>query len=99
VEPVRKGKSRSLSVSGYLPLEIMCPRCHRLFTRELEKKEFVNHDFAMVQGEPSALEGAIKANASRPYYVRKEFSRYRYHYRCKHCGHEWTELRTEITDA
>ena len=82
-----------------LPFEITCPQCHRLFTKELEEKEFVNHEFSVVQGEPAALEGATKANAWQPYFVRKEFSRYRYHYKCKHCGHEWTELKTEVTDA
>ena len=82
-----------------MPLEILCPQCHRPFTKELEQKEFVNHDFATVPGEPSALLGATKANAWQPYFVRKEFSRYRYHYKCKHCGHEWTELKTEVTNG
>jgi|GEM_PF-3424568 hypothetical protein len=77
----------------------MCPQCHWPFTKKLEEKEFVNHDFAMAQGEPSALAGATRANAWQPYSVRKEFSRYRYHYRCVHCGHEWAEIKTIVTDA
>jgi len=70
-----------------------------LFTKELEDKEFVNRDFAMVPEEPSGLKGATKANAWQPLFVKKEFSRFRYHYKCKHCGHEWTEVKTEIRNA
>jgi len=79
-----------------LPFDIICPKCHRLFTKELEEKEFVNHDFAMVPGENVSMRGS---SGWQPYLVRKEFSRYRYHYKCKHCGFEWTEIKTVETDA
>jgi peptide subunit release factor 1 (eRF1) len=80
-----------------MPIEILCPQCHRLFTREVEEKELVNHDFAMVQEEPAALMEAARGTAWEPLLVRKEIARYRYIYRCKHCGHEWTEVKTEVT--
>jgi len=82
----------------YLPFSITCPKCHRLFTKELEEKEFVNHEFVMVPGEPS-YGGGGNRDGWKPYFVRKELSRYRYKYKCKHCGHEWAEIRTVETDA
>lgn len=35
----------------------------------------------------------------KPYYIRKEISKYRFRYKCKHCGHESTEIKTVETDA
>jgi hypothetical protein len=78
---------------------MLCPQCHRPFEKELEEKEYVNREFVTVPGEPSALRGATRPTAWQPYYVRKELSRYRYHYKCKHCGHEWTETKIEERDA
>jgi len=82
-----------------LPSEIICPQCHRLFTKELEEKEFVGHDFVEEPGEPIGLKGATRPGTWEPYFVRKEISRYRYHYKCKHCGHEWTEIKIEERNA
>jgi hypothetical protein len=82
-----------------LPFEIICPQCHRLFTKELEDKEFVGHDFVEGPGEPVGLSGATRPGTWEPYFVRKEISRYRYRYKCKHCGHEWTEIKIEERNA
>jgi hypothetical protein len=82
-----------------LPLEIICPQCHRLFTKELEDKELVGRDIVEEPGEPVSLEGATRPGTWEPYFVRKEISRYRYRYKCKHCGHEWTEIKIEERDA
>jgi hypothetical protein len=50
----------------------------------------------MVPGEGVSIRGS---SGWQPHLVRKEFSRYRYHYMCKHCGHEWTEIKTVESDA
>jgi DNA-directed RNA polymerase subunit RPC12/RpoP len=82
-----------------LPLDILCPQCHRLFTKEVEEKELVSREIAEVPGEPVSLKGETRLSTWEPYFVRKEITRYRYHYKCRHCGHEWAELKTEERDA
>jgi hypothetical protein len=82
-----------------LPFEIICPQCHRLFTKELEDKEFIGSEIVEVPGEPASLKGETRLSTSEPYFVKKEVSRYKYHYKCKHCGHEWTEMRTQERNA
>jgi rubredoxin len=94
-----QGVNREPKTSEALPFEIICPQCHRLFTKELEDKEFVGHDFVEEPGEPVGLKGATRPGTWEPYFVRKEISRYRYRYKCKHCGHEWTEIKIERRNA
>ena len=77
----------------------MCPQCHRLFTRELEDKEFIGHEVVDVPGEPIGLKGATRPGTWEPYFVRKDISRYKYHYKCGHCGYAWTEVKVEERGA
>jgi len=83
----------------HLPFEVTCPECHRLFTKELEEKEFIGHDLVEVPGEPVGLKGATRPGTWEPYFMKKDISKYRSYYKCKHCGHEWTETRTEERNA
>jgi rubredoxin len=82
-----------------LPLEVMCPECHRLFTKELEDKQFIGHEVVEVPEEPASLKGSTRLSTWEPIFVKKDISRYRYRYKCKHCGHEWTEIKTEERSA
>jgi len=88
-----------LDIWETLPFEIMCPKCHRPFTKELEDKEFIGHEVVEVPEEPASLKGATRPGTWEPIFVKKDVSRYRYHYKCKRCGHEWTETKTEERSA
>ena len=78
-----------------MPLDIVCPKCHRIFSREVEEKEVLEENFVRAPERPSMSEDeSIPASFSRPS-VGERVVTYRYHYRCKHCGHEWTDVKEE----
>ena len=68
-------------------LAILCPKCHRLFSKELERKEIVSNDIR--EGVPFTGTRARFV----PVEVRKAVVKYNYYYKCKHCQHEWTETK------
>ena len=65
-----------------VPSSILRSRCHRIFSREVEKKEIVGDDvregelFTGTRGRPFPVEG------------RKAVVKYSYYYKCLHCQHE-----------
>lgn len=79
-----------------------CPSCGRRFQISLVKKEVVK-----VDEEPEAREDILLPvtsqisgfSAPAPLVLEEgktmmvEIDEYRYHYRCKHCGSEWTEKK------
>ena len=72
-----------------------CPGCGRRFHIKLvEKDELASYDtesegpIQIVGGRSVAYVG----EGPTMYFDIKEFA---YHYKCKHCGHEWTENRQE----
>jgi hypothetical protein len=71
----------------------MCPQCHRVFSREVEEKEEIAENFTPVADGPAMYLPLAPIDRSTKYQM--ERVTYRYHYKCKHCGHEWTETRTE----
>jgi len=86
-----------------------CPGCGRRFEIRLVSKTKVSESAVLEKmpetavDEESAMPGVTGVMATTilsqegPVLVdEKEFC---YKYRCKHCGHEWTEIREEETGA
>jgi len=73
----------------------LCPKCHRPFTKEVVKSEVMKNSIS------SALRAPIIGTQSRPCYVdvTNAVVETKSHYRCKHCGHEWTENKTVELNA
>ncbi len=88
-------------------LDIMCPRCHRLFSITKEQKEIISNrevqredtggDTAYLVGNyrgPSVL-GAGVVRPSTLAGSHQSEAVFRLRLKCKHCGHEWTEIKEE----
>lgn len=81
----------------------MCPRCHRPFARETERRDFVNREVVTysksnkLSSIGNYLDNAVGASYSAKETITKEVVRYKYYYKCKHCGYHWTEISTENT--
>ena len=80
-----------------MPLDIMCPKCHRLFSREVEEKEIVDERVYNTSQAPEFAGGGNlqDPNITSGMSVPKDLVTYKYHYKCKHCGHEWTDTKEE----
>ena len=74
-------------------MSILCPSCHRPFTKEITKSEpvkvwehepdpFCEKQFGRTQACPSSVD------------IAKEIVEFEHHCSCKHCRYEWTETRT-----
>jgi hypothetical protein len=84
-----------------------CPGCGRRFHIELESKELVSEHRESIPGRkvPRAVvvrstgRGAGASLASTPIAVQEGkpiivgVEEFQYAYKCKHCGHEWSETR------
>ncbi len=82
---------------------VMCPKCHRLFSVKKKEKEFVMETFVRTEEvEKEPLPGAYRTGAGGSiipsvlivkdqHRVTGEISVYKLHLECKHCGHQWTE--------
>ena len=82
-------------------MSITCPKCHRPFTKELEGEKLLAENEgeekridAMVGNRPmlgmSRITGATETTS-----VHTIDLTYEDRFKCKHCGHEWTELKTK----
>ena len=73
-----------------------CPGCGRRFHIKLVEKDDLGRYDTESAGRiiPIAGRGGVVALEEGPtmYFDVKEFA---YHYKCKHCGHEWNETRLE----
>jgi uncharacterized Zn finger protein (UPF0148 family) len=85
-------------------MKIECPNCHTLFRVVTVEKELVQdekaEDIKDTRGEKAeeALEflnpfTVAPVAGSKGRDVGVDDLTYEYHYRCKHCGYEWTELK------
>ena len=80
-----------------------CPYCGRRFEIRLEKKSLLSEErvttaptrtddearMSLISGTPPP----VILEEERPATV--DVDRFQYTYRCKHCGHEWAEVRRE----
>jgi hypothetical protein len=66
-----------------------------MFTQEGEEMEVIDHDVVTALGKPASLMGETRLSTWEPYFVRKEITVYRCHYKCPNCGHEWYRTKTE----
>lgn len=66
-------------------MAILCPKCHRPFTKQMERSEA--EDVGV--GEPPSYTGP----RNQPILVDKTDVEYNRYYKCRHCGHEWVETR------
>lgn len=64
--------------------ERKCPACQKLEAAQIEWEELL--------GRFTRVEGRGQRNKSYLYSVRYE--KYRYHYRCKYCGFEWSVIES-----
>ena len=83
-----------------------CPNCGRRFHIRLVSKELVGDrketEELRQMLSPSVLPGsrygpqtsAIIVESEIP--VTVDIKEFNYAYKCKHCGHEWSETRTEV---
>jgi len=72
-----------------------CPGCGRRFEIRLVSKEEVDvsahdEDLLRVEGVPEPSPRPLLLEETSP--VTVEMEEFQYIYRCKHCGHEWTEI-------
>jgi hypothetical protein len=72
-------------------MSVLCPKCHRPFSNEFEKKEVINEDYH--EGEQFTGTRS-KAKTLFPVDRPKEIVIFKYYYKCKHCGFEWTETKS-----
>jgi DNA-directed RNA polymerase subunit RPC12/RpoP len=74
-----------------------CPNCGRRFEIKLVSKsligsEEINEDRPLRADEFSAGSDAyLDLSDTQPSIV--EIEKFQYAYRCKHCGHQWTEIK------
>ena len=67
-----------------------CPSCRRLFQAKEVKRELLAVD-KLIQKDPLApypMEEVWQDNFDKEKYIQT----YKVTFKCKHCGHEWTDL-------
>jgi hypothetical protein len=78
-----------------------CPGCGRRFHIKLESKKLVSLDRESIPGDPGGMSlSQFRASpvllvheSSKPIVV--DIEEFQYTYKCKHCGHEWSEKHVE----
>jgi len=68
-----------------------CPSCGRRFEIRLVSKKLVEEEEVFVS--PSSPLAPLILDEGMPRIVDTE--EFQYAYRCKHCGHEWSEVRVK----
>jgi DNA-directed RNA polymerase subunit RPC12/RpoP len=73
-----------------------CPSCGRRFEIRLESKRLIQREKYIEPGEATPVghgglmyPAVLEENAPTTVYLEE----FQYTYKCKHCGHEWSELR------
>ena len=84
-----------------------CPSCGRRFEIRLVSKNEVGDEGETWRAKEYALslgtrkESNLLLESDHPATVEaqevEEIKEFRYNYKCKHCGHEWSEERVETT--
>jgi len=71
-------------------MSVLCPRCHRPFSKEFEKNEIAvegYHEGEQFTGTRSKIKTPIPVDRG------KQIVNFKYYYKCKHCGFEWSEIK------
>jgi hypothetical protein len=93
-----------LPVSEIRTLFRHCPGCGRRFEIRLISKEAIetkHETYVERHAEPitpmprGGIYGGIPLAVEEDYPVTLDITEFSYTYRCKHCGHQWAELRDE----
>jgi len=74
-------------------MSFFCPKCHRPFTKEILKREPVK----IWEHRPEYFDrGGLHGTLTSPSSVdtSREIVEVAHHCSCKHCRHEWTEIKT-----
>ena len=87
------------ALSGHSTFFRYCPSCGRRFEVRLVGKKLVE--------EEEESERRTVLSPLSPYYYEVgedaplvvDFKEFLYAYRCKHCGHQWSEIRGQRTDG
>jgi uncharacterized Zn finger protein len=69
-----------------------CPSCGRRFEIRLVNKKLIDSELVksnVVQYTPASAAVVLESNVP----MDVEVDDFRYTYRCKHCGHQWSEER------
>ena len=81
-----------------------CPGCGRRFHIKLESKKLVDVERMSrpTMDVTNIMGGAVMTSAAPPIFVLQEgkptvidIEQFQYAYKCKHCGHEWSEKHVE----
>jgi transcription elongation factor Elf1 len=87
------------SVSGVRTFFRHCPSCGRRFEIRLESKKPVDSE-SLTETEPeghvsapSLMARAVPVMLAEEATVIVDIEDFQYTYRCKHCGHEWSEVQ------
>jgi formate dehydrogenase maturation protein FdhE len=73
-----------------------CPSCGRRFEIRLVNKKLIGSqqiESNMEQYTPTSTSSPVVLESNVPIFV--EVDDFRYTYRCKHCGHQWSEDRSK----
>ncbi|HMD79247.1 MAG TPA: hypothetical protein VKF39_04605 [Nitrososphaerales archaeon] len=81
-----------------------CPQCGRRFEIRLVSKEPTGLDsesfsekeeFSTITAPVPPYRQPLLINEEMP--IVADVEEFRYHYKCKHCGHEWVEIHEKTT--
>jgi hypothetical protein len=78
-----------------------CPSCGRRFEIRLITRKLVEEK-EEVEGRKSAplsSHSVFFNEVAESVPITVDSKEFQYSYRCKHCGHEWSEVRTKVTKA
>ncbi|HXQ93227.1 MAG TPA: hypothetical protein VN739_09510 [Nitrososphaerales archaeon] len=74
-----------------------CPNCGkrfeiRLVSKELIETESIKEERPITGGYFGGYPGSyVQVGETEPVYV--DVEKFKYSYKCKHCGHQWVEIR------
>jgi len=84
----------------------ICPACGRRFHIKLVSKNLVDKKKETVEVSQSTLSpapGGYAMTRMSPVMVEEnipivvDVEEFQYSYKCKHCGHEWSEIHTDVS--
>jgi uncharacterized Zn finger protein len=83
-------KDKRKRTKGIKSMVIKCPSCGWLFQAKEVKRELLGAD-TIVQKDPLAP-APMEWEYQHSFDKKTRAHTFRVYYKCKHCGHEWTDL-------